>query len=226
MTDTIIFDFDGTIAVGDGPIRAFARALAEHLVEPASSNFLADTFTALDDAARNGFGPEDRDGYGLVGRFSHAAGASEDALEQAYHHSRSVLATADAPINAPEGLRDFLDGLPEGIRAVLVTNAPSTNIDVALESLGLTGCFSEVHHSARKPDGLFAIAQPWIDEGDVLSIGDIWLNDLMPIEELGGDTALIGTPAAETQPSFSAPTFEGLLPSITEWIRARNTERV
>lgn len=225
MTDTIIFDFDGTIAVGDGPIRAFARAIAKAFIASGASMsradvFLADIFADLDIAGRDGFSPEDRDGYGLVGRHAAAVGIVGDALDAAYHHSRSVLATDEAPIVAPDGLRAFLDSLPDGVQAVLVTNAPATNIDRALDVLGLTGCFAEVHHSAGKPDGLAEIARPWIEAGRVLSVGDIWRNDLGPIAELGGHTALIGRPPAGTSPSFVAPTLEELLPSMVAWSAA------
>lgn len=217
MTDTIIFDFDGTIAVGDGPIRAFARALADQLHDSTKEGFLAAVFADLDTADAEGFSIEDRDGYGLVNRHARVAGADADALDAAYHQSRSVLASDEAPISAPDGLREFLDSLPAGVRAVLVTNAPDTNIEFALEQLDLAGCFHEIHHSARKPDGLEAIAAPWLSEGRVLSIGDIWINDLMPIEKLGGTTALIGEPAAGTRPDYAAPTLGAMLPALAAW---------
>lgn len=220
MTDTIIFDFDGTISVGDGPIRAFAHALAPRLTDAAAERFLAATLADLELAALTGFSDADRDGYGLVRRHAAIAEADASALEAAFHESREQLASSAAPVSAPEGLREFLDALPEGVRAVLVTNAPDTRLAEAIAVLGLEGCFTEVHSSAGKPEQFAELVSPWIAAGRVLSVGDIWGNDLEPVQRLGGDTALIGAATPDTHPSYAAGTLTELLPELTEWASA------
>lgn len=212
---TIVFDFDGTVAIGSGPVLAYARRIAEAAGRDALPGAVA---AELDDADRARRFPRGvLDGYDLVRRRAEAAGVEARVIEAAYLASRASLGTDEAPVGVPEGLPSLLDALAEHARLVLVTNAPDTSLDRALDALGLRGRFHETHPSAGKPDGLRPLARRWLAAGRLLSIGDIWVNDLEPVHELGGDTALIGAVPPGAAPTFRGDTLPDLYPDLLRW---------
>jgi FMN phosphatase YigB (HAD superfamily) len=210
---TIIFDFDGTIALGDGPVLAYAQQVATELGDPIG--FLDGIRAALS-------GDEGSlDGYDAVRRVAEAAGADAAQLSRAYLASRAQLATADAPINAPEGLADFLADADAD--RILVTNAPDIRLAEALTALGLEGLFDRIVSGAGKPAGLDAVLDELPAVSRVLSVGDIWHNDLAPAHRRGHTTALVGDfDDQAAAPTFRAPTLTALLPALQEWLGSAN----
>lgn len=205
----IIFDFDGTVALGDGPLLAYARAVAEQAT-------LDDGFV---EAVASALGaPESGvvDGYDLVRREALVRGADDDDLAAAYATSREHLGGPAAPVLAPEGLAEFLRSVDA--ERILVTNAPLTRLDAALAAMGLDGLFDRIVSDAAKPLGLERLLDELGDGTPVLSIGDVWRNDLAPAHARGHATALVGGYAdRDATPTFHAVTLEELLPRLAEW---------
>lgn len=212
----LLFDFDGTIALGDGPVLAYAQQVAAALGNPAG--FVDGIRTAL--AAGD---PDALDGYDSVRRAAEAAGADAAQLSRAYLASRAQLGTPEAPITAPAGLAAFLAGANAAER-ILVTNAPDIRIAEALDELGLGGLFDRIVTSARKPAGLEAVLEEFAPDARVLSIGDIWHNDLAPAQRRGHATALVGEfDNPDATPTFRAATLTALLPQLQEWLDGTST---
>ena len=200
---TIIFDFDGTVALGDGPIVAYARALAKGLAPATAEAFLSDVSTAL---LREPGHPLSHasDGYELVRLASDSLNLTADAHGAAYLASRTVLATDAAPVTAPDGLADI-------------------RIAETLESLGLANLFDHLYTSVGKPEGLDAVLDEWMPAGPVLSIGDIWANDLEPANRRGATTALLST-IPHPHADFTAATLGDLYEDLNSWIRGTHRE--
>ena len=213
VNSLLLFDFDGTIALGDGPVLAYAAHVAASLGDqPGFVDGIRATLAAADGASL--------DGYDAVRRAAIAQGADSGLLSAAYLASRAELATAAAPITAPDGLADFLAAAAPAAERVLVTNAPAIRIGEALEALGLTGLFDRIVTSARKPGGLVAFLAALPADARVLSVGDIWHNDLAPAHARGHATALIGGfPDGEATPTYRAADFATLIPQLEEWLR-------
>ncbi|MDQ1130746.1 HAD family hydrolase [Microbacterium sp. SORGH_AS_0888] len=215
----LIFDFDGTVALGDGPVRAYARAVADEAgLGPAFVDDVAARLAPGDVGAPSG-GEAAIDAYDLVRLLATAAGASSEALARGYAASRALLATPDAPIEVAAGLADFLEGVDAA--RYLVTNAPAVRLPEAITALGLDGCFDRVVAEAAKPEGLGRVLDAIDPAAPVLAIGDIWRNDLAPAHERGHATALVGGyPDPLATPTFRARTLPELLPALTEWVQA------
>lgn len=211
MNSILLFDFDGTIALGEGPVLAYAQHVAAALDD--DGDFVDDIRLQL--ASHGG---EARDGYDAVRRTAVKRGADSRLLSAAYLASRSQLATADAPISVPDGLVAFLEGAQA--ERLLVTNAPAIRITEALDVLGLSGVFDRIVTDARKPRGLDAVLDDLPTHARVLSIGDIWRNDLAPAHARGHATALIGGfPDPDATPTFRAAEFSTLVPQLEAWLR-------
>lgn len=213
MTSILLFDFDGTIALGDGPVLAYAQHVATAL--GADDGFVDGIRAALDLADG-----ESLDGYDAVRQAAEARGAGPEMLSAAYLASRAALATPDAPVVAPDGLAEFLTETTADAERVLVTNAPPIRIAEALDDLGLAGLFDRIVTDARKPDGLDAVLAGLPTDARVLSVGDIWHNDLAPAHARGHATALIGGFSdPEATPTYRAATFVELIPQLRAWLR-------
>lgn len=235
---TVIFDFDGTVALGDGPVLAYARAVERLADLPAG---FSDEIGRRLAAAATTAGASDRstlDAYDLVRISAAGAGVDDEQLAEAYLASRALLGGIEAPVEAPAGLPGFLDTLGAlGATRVLVTNAPPMRIESALTALGLHGRFDRIVTDAAKPAGLARLLDEL--EGSaatdlgmagpnsagpaggirLLSIGDVWRNDLAPAHERGYATALVGRFAdADATPTFRAETIEALYPDLTSWL--------
>ncbi|WP_295830717.1 hydrolase [uncultured Microbacterium sp.] len=212
----LIFDFDGTVAVGDGPLLAYARAVAAHtasvdaFVSTVSAHLAAPTGDVID-------------GYDAVRRLALEAGVDDDALAAAYTLSRTQLGSVDAPVSTAVGLAEFLAHVDA--ERLLVTNAPATRLDAALSGMGLAGLFDRVVTDAAKPAGLEALLASLGEGVPVLAIGDVWRNDLAPAHARGFDTALVGGYAdAVAAPTFRADTLDELLPALAAWVDAARVD--
>ncbi len=220
MTATVIFDFDGTLALGDGPLHAYAAAVAEVAVAPELAGKARE---ALARFAAGGTGW--RDGYHAVREAAEALGVGADALGEGYRRSRELLATEAAPIEAPPGLGAFLARLSAHADLVLVTNSPITRIPEALAALGAAPYIRRLVCSARKPHGMSEVVRDALRAGPVLSVGDIAEYDLDPAAALGADTAGVGPGADGAGATMHAATLPELYPAIESWAAAANRAR-
>lgn len=236
----IIFDFDGTITVGDGPVLAYAAQVATRLAPGLADSFRAavaaglhgETSTTSTSSTSTVPTADAVDDYDLVRQVALAHGADTTLLSAAYLASRELLATEKAPIaapaleptrgtRAPDDLASWLRRLSTRAYLLLATNAPSTGLDRALAVLGVTDAFDEVRTSVGKPDGMHALVDEMLARGPVLSVGDVWHNDLEPVWARGAATALLTRAGAgDARATYRADTLGGLAPSITAWASA------
>lgn len=216
MTSTIVFDFDGTVIVGNGPVLAYAREMARFAPE----GFLARAEAEIA-AFEAGQAAPYRDGYDVVGTLAADAGVAEGDRQAAYLASRELLASAQPADPAP-GLAELLERIPEETRVILATNAPAAGVESALAGWGIRDHFDELIYDTGKPAGLGPIIDRALLDGKVLSVGDIVINDLDPASERGADTALVGATAEASTASVTmrATTLAELTDQIVAWAHA------
>jgi phosphoglycolate phosphatase-like HAD superfamily hydrolase len=187
---TLVLDFDGTVCLGDAPVRCYAAEVLRH-VEPGRAGELAEELRRHLDGEPGT--PAYADGYVAVAQIAGPHVAPE-VLHTAYQASRGALAGRALDIATPAGLPGFLAALDGRARRVLVTNAPATGIAESLDVLGLTDVIDEVRTNAGKPAG-FAALLPDLLRGappeTLMSVGDIWVNDIAPALAQGCATAFV-----------------------------------
>jgi FMN phosphatase YigB (HAD superfamily) len=207
----VVLDFDGTVAVGDEPVLAYFRGVAGPEADDVLARWVLTGGTGY------------RDGYALVADWAAVHEVVEEVRAAAYATSRRELHDGTAAVAAPEGLAELLRRRPADVRCVLVTNAPVDGIEPVLARLGLEGLLDEVLGDAGKPGGMPAVLARLLDEASLppdrlLSVGDIWCNDLEPAARTGAATAFVDRfQSGEGSPTFRARTLEDLLPDVDRW---------
>jgi len=221
----LVLDFDGTVCTGDAPVWAYAdevtAALRGRGLETAADT-VRDGLRAFLDGAPDA--PAWADGYEAVAELAVAADpAAAPLLEDAYRRSRSALADGRLAVTAPEGLAAHLAEIGEHADRVLVTNAPLAGVLETLAVLGLTEVVDAVHAEARKPGGWDLLLPRLLEgrrPGDLLSVGDIWANDLAAPRAAGCRTALIDRFGHAAGPAdLVARSFPELYADIAAWSR-------
>ncbi|GAA4478267.1 HAD family hydrolase [Enteractinococcus fodinae] len=253
----VVFDFDGTLCLGDDPVLTYAQRVDEALAERSVSDngtkgHPTSRRVSVREAVQRGLDAGDlnvpeirfdddgypvdiagrtdmalwplQDGYQLVQLLGLQAGLTSVDTHAAFRASRTQLldhGLATSDVHAPDGADEIISQLQEEAAVVLITNSPAENFDVWLTQLGLEYHFDLIINSAKKPTGMAAAvdhARTTLQhEGEaipmeaVVSIGDIWGNDLAYVHEHGGHTILIdrfstglGTPDHRVQDAASA----------------------
>lgn len=214
MTHTVlVLDLDGTVLLGDAPVLAYAYGISEAVGDRVAA-FLADPHGDPDllDA---------QDGYQATARAAKALGLTRAQTQPAFLASRAVL--AGDGVSAPPGLAELLSELPSYV--VLVTNSPADGLPEVLDRLGLAAHIDRVRTDAHKPTGMPTIVdrllmrhhlteRPW----QLMSVGDIWRNDLAYAYERGCVTGYIDRHGRRQGPAHvTAPDFPGLYDAIRRW---------
>ncbi|MFF1571263.1 HAD family hydrolase [Leifsonia sp. NPDC058292] len=223
----LVLDFDGTVAVGDAPVWAYAEAVIADILDGAEA-----TASTLDASLRARLGafldgepgsPAYIDGYAAVAALA-AGHADDELLQRAYKTSRRALAGGTIAVSAPEGLAEMLDSLGERVERVLVTNAPLDGVRETLAAIGLASVIDRVVTDAGKPAGWAELLPALLDgrePAELLSVGDIWGNDLEQPLAAGCVVALIDRFGHRAGPAhLVASDFAGLYPGIREWAQS------
>lgn len=226
----LVLDFDGTVCLGDAPVYEYAAAVIRRLPEadrPAAEERLRTALAGYFAGDRDPDLASAPDGYFAVAELARQLGVSDDDRNAAYLESRTAVHGGEVAIFAPPGLREVLDEVRGLVRVVLVTNAPGDGVESLLGILGLDGLVDAVHGDAGKPAGMGPIVDQLLADAGIagsperlLSVGDIWRNDLAPAAERGCATALIDRYfAPDGAPTHRAATIVELYPAILEWAR-------
>lgn len=211
---TIIFDFDGTLALGIGPVVAYATAIAEQAERP---EFLTDARHAID-AFETG-DADYPDGYGAVASVADAHNVPASTVNAAYIRSRELLGTDRAPVFFPADLPAFFERVGSTAKLWLATNAPAAGITDLLERAGLHKWLARSSFNVGKPDGLLPLLHDALGLGPVLVVGDVYDYDLAPAIALGAATALVGRTAdSDPRPvTMRAERLDALYAQIEAW---------
>lgn len=224
----LLFDFDGTLYVGDLPILAYARHCSE-VLSVAGATALIDNIRFFLEGKLFGDQLVDltaaQDGYEAVEILAAAAGLTTAQVSAAYRAARMDLAASAFALDAPDGLVGLLQDLP-GVHVMVVTNADPTGVGEVLDSIEVSDFIHQVITDAGKPasmPGLIAESLQQIgaagEPGRMMVVGDRWSTDLVDAHRLGAATALIDRfSRGDGAPTLRAADLAGLVPGIRDWV--------
>ncbi|WP_300009104.1 HAD family hydrolase [Pseudonocardia sp.] len=217
----LLLDLDGTVCLGDGPARRYATEVGARLAAPHRDDLAADLAAFLAGEVRG----RAQDAYQLVQAHAARCGLAAAEVSGAYLASRDALLAGEVEVEAPCGLVALLAELRPAVHVVLLTNAPAFGLEVLLARLGLDDVVDETIGDAGKPGGMAAVLDELLGrfriEGEpwrLLSVGDVWENDLAGPAERGCATAYVDRFGLRQGPAgAAAATVEGLYPAIRAW---------
>lgn len=225
---TLLLDLDGTICASDEPVLAYGRRVAAHLPSSEGRALLTELTEFLDGVPGRRAAPplvEAFDGYRAVELLAAAHGVPRSVVDAAYLESRKTLEdpAGIAPASGP--VRQLLAELRDRVRVVLVTNAPAVGVRPLLDRLGVAAFVDDIITEANKPKGMSAIVERLLAESGatgqscrLLSVGDIWSNDLAVPYARGCVTAYVdrfGHPEAKAHATGTR--LEDLVDFIRAW---------
>lgn len=221
----LLLDLDGTVCRGDEPVLEYARLVAADLHADDARRLAAMLEGFLDGTERGGTLADAQDGYQAVATLAAHLDVPPERTQAAFLSARKRLAAGDVSVEVPAGLVDLLGELRPRVRAVLMTNAPACGLPAVLDRLGLTGVLDDVIAEAAKPGGLPPVLDRLLgdiaarhDPWRLLSVGDIWANDLRIPLERGCATAYVDRFDRRQGPAhLRAPCIEELYDDIRQW---------
>ncbi|MFD7076361.1 HAD family hydrolase [Nocardioides sp. NPDC059952] len=221
----LVLDLDGTVCLGDTPVLLYAERVAAFTAAPealleATEAFLGQRLPETAPQTLTGA----QDGYEAVKIMGLTAGASEEQLSAAYVSSRAAISEHPGDIRTPEGLVDLLGGI-DAHRVVLTNSPGGSGLDAILEHLGVRDVVDEVLADALKPtrmiqhlDALLGAAGAAAAPERLMSVGDIWRNDLAPAVERGCVAAYVDAFDRRQGPAHvRAGSFVDLYPAASDW---------
>ena len=124
-------------------------------------------------------------------------GLSVKDANEAFLETRSYMMSSEFVMTPVKGFKEALEKLKEkGFKLALLTNSPKKDSETILTKLGLENIFHYKIFEGQKPT-YTAVRFREIKEhfgfsfSEILSIGDNWINEILPAQELGCSTILI-----------------------------------
>lgn len=219
MSKIVVFDFDGTVILGDQPYYRCAEIISKQLNSSDADAFLLKVKAALTHSIP--FPGED--GWNLLSNLSREY-ISSDAFRIAFHETRKEMLENDGMTYMPDSVKLLLKRIKPYAVLALASNSPPPYVEPVVRKYSLDSYFSYVRPSAQKPAGFHQMVMQIINQEKlpencrVLSIGDHYINDILPAVESGWDGAFVNPFRLDPRKStISAENIESLSDWITDW---------
>lgn len=141
------------------------------------------------------------------------------ATQEPFLATRRLMLSPGWQIERIPGLRPALQRLKAaGKRLAVCSNSPDGDVQLVVAKVGLGDLIDQYHPEARKPVGAAAAysalaAACGATGPDVLAVGDNYLNDIAPAEDLGFQTLLIN-PHGQVYEGYDGPQVRSLSRSV------------
>ncbi|MDR5659735.1 HAD family hydrolase [Serpentinicella sp. ANB-PHB4] len=123
-------------------------------------------------------------------------GLERSHTQDAFLKTREHMMTEAFKMNPVPGFSNCLESLKDKVNLVLMTNSPEPDSRVILEKLGLSNVFKKLVFNAKKPtatnDHFLDFKETFnVSYNEILSVGDNYLNEILPANLLGCSTIYI-----------------------------------
>lgn len=216
-----MFDFDGTVIQGDQPYYRCAEIIAQKIPSSDGAVFLSRVNAALTHSVP--FPGED--GWNLISNLSREY-ISREAFSKAFHETRKEMLEKRVMTYMPDSVKLLLSRIKPFAVLALASNSPPPYVEPEVRRYFLDSFFSYIRPSAQKPAGFEHIVREIIgheklpDDCKVLSVGDHYINDILPAVESGWDGAFINPYGLDPRKStISARNLEAISDWIINWVQ-------
>lgn len=132
----------------------------------------------------------------VPGSIARHYGLDHEQSYEAFLDTRRYMMSAEFQMHPVKGLRESMEKWKTRCNMVLMTNSPQPDSEAILQKLHLQDLFDHKVFEAQKPirtkQHLEEIRHKYgISFTEILSVGDNWINEILPAQELGCQTLLI-----------------------------------
>ncbi len=221
MEKIVVFDFDGTIMVGDQPYLRCAEIISKKMTVKDADDFLSTVKAALNHSIS--FPGED--GWSMLASLSKRY-AKESIFTEAFHETRKEMLSSEEMTYVPVSVKVLLTEIKPYSILALASNSPAKYVEPVLERYSLHSFFKYILPGAGKPAGLrqlvmnIANLEKLDGAYEVLSIGDHYVNDILPAVESGWDGAFVNPFGLDRRLStISGESIATLSQWILNWVK-------
>ncbi|MGH2409195.1 MAG: HAD family hydrolase [Chloroflexota bacterium] len=132
------------------------------------------------------------DFWGILAALAAHHGLQHPERQTAFAATRAHMSSNQGKLAADEGLRELLRSLRKGgKRLIAMSNSPADTVRDTFAQLGIQDCFSQIMADSDKPAGLIAFLASAANVGQILSMGDNFVNDIEPALNAGAQALYI-----------------------------------
>jgi FMN phosphatase YigB (HAD superfamily) len=174
------------------------------------------------------FGPNRRnigDLWAMADVLAMHYGVPRQSRSAAFRSTREFMATDAFHLHLHTGMRECLTGLrTEGVILIAMSNSPIDSVHDVFDDLGIREYFSMIVGDSGKPAGLYAWLSDMSEPGDLLSIGDNYVNDIEPALRSGARALYIDRHAtalgSEYEHCYHVPSIDGAITWLGDLIHS------
>ncbi len=221
MKKIVVFDFDGTIILGEKPYLRCAEIISTKLPDTEAVAFLKTVKSALDHSIP--FPGED--GWSMLSSLS-SKYSKEDLFTEAFHQTRKEMLARPDMTYMPDSVNNLLEKIKPISILALASNSPPQYVEPVVRRYSLDHYFDYIQPKAGKPMGFMQLVKRTVeneklhDDYCVLSVGDHYPNDILPAVEAGWDGAFVNPFLLDMRKStISDKSVESLSPWILKWVQ-------
>jgi FMN phosphatase YigB (HAD superfamily) len=219
MRKVVVFDFDGTVILGDKPYYRCAEIISKQLPASEANVFLS----RVEGALAHSIPFPGEDGWNMLSDLSREF-TSNDIYTASFHQTRKEMLEKGDMTYMPDAVKALLGRIRPYVVLALASNSPPIYVEPVVRKYSLDSYFTYVRPGAGKPAGFVRMVRQIIEQERlpkdcrVLSVGDHYINDIFPAVESGWDGAFVNPFGLDPRRStVSAENIADLSPWIVSW---------
>lgn len=125
-------------------------------------------------------------------------GLDRSEIHSCFLETREYMMSKEFIMHPVQGLKEILEYLHSDIKLILLTNSPEPDSETILRKLGIEYVFHKKIFQGKKPRGTMERFEEVCKDfglgfNEILSVGDNYINDILPIKNAGCKTIYIDT---------------------------------
>lgn len=147
-------------------------------------------------------------------------GVPAEDRSRAFTAVRSFMASEQFQLSLEPGMRPLLTWLRQrGKRLVVMSNSPAASVDDVLGELGVRECFDLILTDAQKPIGIRRYLENVERPDGILSVGDVYVNEIEPVLTAGGAAVYIDRHGTNLGDEHERRVLVPSIASAIAWLR-------
>jgi putative hydrolase of the HAD superfamily len=211
----ILWDFDGTLYSSKESYLNYSKCISD-LSGEKYENFSEECMRVINDHEKY----IAEDGWAIIAKLAREKGF-EKVLDPCFNLTREKMNKGEIRMILNKEAIEIIRN--SNVYHILATNTPEKYAKPMLIHFGIEFMFNKIYYSSKKPYGLEEISKDFLNmldiaPQDVLSIGDNYINDIIPSLKIGFKTVFIQSYPRKSDSHLSVNNFKKAIPFIEKFL--------